>query len=520
MTPGMRTSSFPGSVEDAVLDLALSVAPGGGSACVRFRPAAGYGGRRYAVYVNGRRAAAVQAREDETAAVNVAVTPGADISVHLEDLGDWIDPGYDPVFTARYFEELSAAQLSFAWNGLPEIVQRGDANGQLANWSIAGLKRCSNCAALPNWPTRALLGVELSDAAGVRTVTLYAGNAPVAHGSRTGDGVLALSEQKGSGVSGSVTVAYTSGAAKGAVFLEARWPGSYQLHYATAALNFPRTPETVSDDDGRSNRFRFSSAPLAAGLYHTAIVPMSDTGIAASAPVAQDVSVAEPPAPPPNLVYQSGNAAATVIAWTASATPGATYNIYASALNEPVNLGAPAATHGAGTGTLTQVLPASTGYPGLRRVIVRAISGGFEDQNANILRIEYDASGNVVPARPNAPHIRAISVSAGRTISVKALYHDAEADAAPQDALLFLVPESSALDYASPAASAAWSAPVAGVREATLSAVAAADGFYKVALRARTGGGTQDTNTDWERAYLSDDPPPAAANVEALASRG
>jgi hypothetical protein len=75
MKPGMRTSSFPGDIEDAILDLALNLLPGGGSGALRFRPAAGYGGRHYAVYLNARREARAFAPEGQAAVTPLILPP-------------------------------------------------------------------------------------------------------------------------------------------------------------------------------------------------------------------------------------------------------------------------------------------------------------------------------------------------------------------------------------------------------------------------------------------------------------
>lgn len=521
MVPGMRTSSFPGAVEDAILELSAREAPGGGSAAVRFLAAAGYGGRYYAVYANARRAAAVFAREDGggMAAAAVGVRPGArDLSIHLEDLGCWPDAGYDPAFTALEFEALSARQIAFSWEAEPELIERGDGLEQFDAWSISGLKRFSNCAPVAGFPTRGALGITLENAAGTRTVTLYAGAAAVARGSRSGDGAVDLTALNASGVSGTVTLAYAEDVPLGVVFVEARWPAAYQIHHATGSLSFPRAPEAVAADDGTSNRFAYTSPRLAAGAYHAAVLPVSDSGVAAASATAQDVELLGPPEPPAGLAYSSGGASATEISWQASATPGATYRVYDSAIEGATDLAAPAATHATGSGTLAQTLPALAGYPGVRRVLVRAVSGGVEELNAELLRIEYDAAGNVVPARPNAPRVRALAVSNGLTVTVRALYFSAHEAAAAQDALLFMAALEDEIDYGSPVASAAWSDAVGGVRETAVAAAAPADGWYKVAVRAAAAGGTQDAGGAWERVYVSS-AAPAAASVEARASR-
>ena len=84
------------------------------------------------------------------------------------------------------------------------------------------------------------------------------------------------------------------------------------------------------------------------------------------------LTIYAPPAPPAKLHYVSGDAAATVIGWTASATEGAAYNVYTAAEGEPFNLNDPDQTLPAGSTQAT--LSAFTGAPGTRCVLVRAVN--------------------------------------------------------------------------------------------------------------------------------------------------
>jgi hypothetical protein len=514
MKPGMRTSSFPGDIEDVMLDLGFKLLPGGGSGVVSFRPAAGYGGRFYALYLNARRERACFVAEGQAAARGVALPPeSGPVSIALEDLGDWADASYDPNEGALALEALCAARISLSWLAAVEICPRATASAaaQLSAWSVTGLKRFSNCAPVPGRPARAQLEARLDVAGAQRTVTLFSSGRLVASGVRAGDGAVVLSEENSSGLSGSVDVAASGGVGAGECVLEPRYPRSYEIHHSTGALVFPRAAQQTVPDDGCSNLFRAISAELPAGAHNVAVLSVSDCGVVRGSAASQSVMIEAPPLPPQNPAYDSGGASATTIRWTASATPGATYNIYDSDLNGVARMDAPAATHGAGAGVLTQTLPA-IGYPGLRRVLVRAVSGGIEERNGEVLTLEYDAGGNIAGERPAAPRIRALSVSAGRVASVTAVSF-AAGQVAPASAQLFLVPEASAIDYAAPVDTQAWGDEVAGVRVAALSAVAPADGFYKVAVRSVSAAGTQDAGLAWERLHIANTEPPAASNV-------
>ncbi|MCW8133748.1 MAG: hypothetical protein KIS92_25605, partial [Planctomycetota bacterium] len=455
----------------------------------------------------------------------LALPPEAeDVSVHVEDLGDWADAAYDPDFGALAFEAATARQWTLAWHAPVEIHARGAAAAALSGWVLNGLKRFSNCAPSAGGPTRATLGIEVRDAAGVRSVTLYAGAAEVARGSRSGDGAVALAEANGSGLSGSVTLAYAGDVAPAEAALDLRWPASYQLHVvpeADAPPSFPRTPEATFDDDGRSNRFAYTSPAAEPGSYSAAVLPVSDTGVPAESAEAAAFELPALPAPPADLAYSGGDADATELSWTASATPGASYRVYDSALNGAVNLAVPAATHAAGSGTLSLTLPALGGGPGpgVRRVLVRAVADGAEERNAEALRIEYDADGARVAPRPNVPRIRSIEVSGGRTVTVKALAFEDRAAAPSASALLYMAPVDEAIDYGTPAGTEEFGEEVGGVREAEVAATAPGDGWFRVAVRAAAAGGATDAGVGWERVFVSA-AAPAGASVVARAGRG
>src|SRR5687767_6012646 len=102
MRPGMRTSSFPGDIDDAVLDLQFKLLPGGGSGVVDFQPASGYGGRFFALYLNARREQRCFVAADQPAKLGVVLPPETgDVSIALEDLGDWAEASYDPCMSAQ-----------------------------------------------------------------------------------------------------------------------------------------------------------------------------------------------------------------------------------------------------------------------------------------------------------------------------------------------------------------------------------------------------------------------------------
>jgi len=85
------------------------------------------------------------------------------------------------------------------------ITETGDGANQLSNWVFSGMTLSNSDVFKVYW--------SLSDSEGTRIVSIYSDSAKtikVAEGSLVGDGLITLSEVGGSGLSGSVTVTYTS----------------------------------------------------------------------------------------------------------------------------------------------------------------------------------------------------------------------------------------------------------------------------------------------------------------------
>lgn len=264
----------------------------------------------------------------------------------------------------------------------------------------------------------------------------------------------------------------------------------------------------------------------------------------------------------------SGDYTNTTIEWVGSKTTGATYRIYDSAaVNVPINFNtvaiavanpaawSPATAYSPGDfvlpstldgyryectsggtsggtapawpGTLNasvadggviwtarrfkQKLGAIAQAAGERRVSVMAVAGGIEDGCRQQLAIEYDAAGNVVLPRPDAPTF--IFQSAAQ-LTATVCYSQATTDeATPATHIrLRLKNEAGTITTFAPVALAA-SAPV---RTGTLTGAAPAAGLYRYRLNALAGS-VESSNTDWlGPVWLSDAVPAAPSNVEAV----
>ncbi|MCK6470426.1 MAG: hypothetical protein L6R28_01660 [Planctomycetes bacterium] len=526
MHPGGFTTQAPGHTRDMVRWFEAQRS-GPRSVRVRFQPAPGYEGRWFGVYVNGAlRPPAVYAAPGAVAEAARAVESGTTKAfVYLEDFGGWPGPRgrFDPHGMARAAEARLADRLAFAWRA-PRAHSESDGgvtaasgDSQLSNVSVDGAIRFANVAPVQGQPTRGRLGYAIATTGGVHTVTWYRGSTPVAEGSRSGDGAVVCAPVNGSGLSVSATLAYSGDVEAGAAFVELRWPEAYQVHYSASALTFPRVPEIVALDTGRES-FAVTTPALASGTYQAAVVPVRD-GIEQASGILAVTGLSILAAPEaPVLGMPTGNAAATTINWT-PAEAGASYAVYASKIDEPVNFGGFAAPAPIATAVdaTSAVLAAVTGYPGRVRVAVRATKGGVEETNGGELVLEYDAAGELVPARPNRATATGLSAD-GLTLSVTACIAAAEADAEAAYADLYVQPAGTPIDLDTPQDSAALSAPVNGVQRTVLSFTASAPGWHRFAVLTRAANSSRSAFYALRDVYLAADAPggPESLSVDVL----
>lgn len=514
MRPGMWTSSAPGDVEDMIKTLDVKAYPAIGTGTARFTPADGYGDRYFGIYTNGLKNAHIFVEEGTEAQSQFALSQSQeDMGIHIEDLGDWATEDYDPDYNAVDFELESAKSIRMDWRGDLTFSTKGDhpTSPQLTNIELTGLKRFTNCSPINNRPQIGELNVTISNSGSVRTVNVYKGNLLAATGFRTGDGTINLTPQNDLDIGGSINITYTGDVAFGVITIEAHWPVQYNIHYSTSALVFPRTPEAVLYDDGRSNIFSFVTGRLQnAGTYNCAILQVSDTNVPKTTTTQiSTVVMNDFPSIPLRLAYKQGDSTNTVIRWTA---PDAsyTYNVYVSALDGAVDMSTIAVTVGAGSGERTATLPTlGAGVTGKRLVIVRSVDGGIEEKNSTILELEYDTGVRVTP-RPNSPTIGLQPVVNGDEITVQCNYNNQKAKGMAIFGQLFVWPYAdgpSGADYANPDDEDEFPLAENGNASVSLSASGFSKGWYYVGVRAATLDGTQDTGTKYALVWVSTDVP-------------
>ncbi len=157
-------------------------------------------------------------------------------SVFAEPNGQWSDIGSVNIFEPTL---LVAASVGKTVNGSfttsSEFIETYGDSGQLTSWILTGLERYSTLRPDGIRKTEAECDVTLTNSGSVRTVTLLLNGVTLASGSLTGDGSITLAEVDGSGVSGTVTVAYSADITSGA-YVTKRYAAFYTVTLTGSAI--------------------------------------------------------------------------------------------------------------------------------------------------------------------------------------------------------------------------------------------------------------------------------------------
>lgn len=484
---------------------------GNTSIAVAFTPRTNWGNAYWGIYRNGRLFRNVWAAEGSiTPPVYVPNDPGSTLtSIVLLRIGHLADPTFDISPVAREYDSLTSPRVTLRWNWTPEIIGSPDDGGVSSSWVLNGLTRAA-MRTVPAHPTWTVLDWSIAVSGPNATVTVYNGNSlPLASGTGTFPGTITLTQLNSSGISGSV--ALSAGAVNLTATLNARWFSDMLVRRDVSNPPSPivaTVPFNFKDTDNWTE-----PANLTPGTYYYRTTPQTDTGENGTNSTVLTAVVPGPPNPPTNLAYQSGNAAATVLSFTASGTAGVTYRAY---LEQPgagfMNMNDIAATAGIGATTIT--LPAITGYAGTAYVTLRAVNAGVEDKNKTMLALEYDGSGNFVPARPNTPFIdvSSLAITSGLNLSIVGRYNSNRQKGVATQLQLFTRTPTGSYNFASPAATASLSATNPPYSNATLNYTFLSSGYYYITIMAATAGGTQSAIQATEMlVYVSTSTP---ANVD------
>ena len=488
---------------------------------LRFKPRAGWGDAFFAVFMDARQVAHLWCPEGAEQSVRCALPWGtASASFLALRVGRSADPSLDLRRVARTFET-DSRKVSLDLPFVPEIL--GAVKGEddwlwCDNWALTGLDFLRNVTPLKPFKTRAYLDLDLAVQSGNVTVTLSKAGVAVASGTGAVGGTVTLGEENDSGLSGSVDVD-AAVEATAAARLYVRWPA--RIEVLRGLSNPPTAVVAHVAFNGQDLRRWTEPSDLLPGTYRYFARAVSDTGENGMLADLGDFVIPDVPAAPSGLAYLSGNAAATVLQFTPSPTAGATYRAYLEQIGgEFVDLDNIAATASAGATQIT--LPAITGYPGVARVVLRAVKAGLEERNLDTLALEYDAAGAFIPPRPNPTGLieATESIADGLTLDVVATYDPArEKGVATHVHLYKRTPGGSC--GGSPDASGNLVQAANGLKEAALILTFGAVGWYYVQARAATATNVESPAADCpEYLVYVQDSAPAAPDVEGSVSRG
>ena len=488
---------------------------------LRLQPATGFGNAWYSIYINATLAATVYLPEGLERMKEIP-TPGAG-AFSVRVLHQGMNPTTSMLHVTRSLEN-TAQRVTCVFDWDYEIVgtfnDDGTENSSLVFSALSGV-RYSSVTQIDR-TTRGKFRWEKYESGGDAYVDVFRGGTRVAYTNAFTPPVFPhstlqpLLEDNDSGVTGALTVMpFADGS--GEVIL--RWP---------EAMNILRDqsdpPTTVVDTVAfnRADTYTWTEPEgLAAGTYYYRLQGVSDTGDDGDESPTDTVVVPGPPAPPTELAYASGDAAATVLSFTPSTTSGATYRAYIQQIGaEYLDLETIAATAIAGATSIT--LPAITGAPGIARAIVRAVFGGVEEENANVIELEYDSGGAYVTPRPNAPGIQSVDVDGGDDLTVVGSYDATEEKSTATELQLFRRAPSGSYDFGSPDATGALAVQSESpLKIATLTETnIAPNGWYYIVLKAATAAGVLSTDPSDERPVYIDTDNLDAPTGDFVLSRG
>ncbi len=248
-------------------------------------------------------------------------------------------------------------------------------------------------------------------------------------------------------------------------------------------------------DNGLSEVLSFKVGPVAVGSYTLTITPLSDTGITGT-PITQSVTVGGAPLAPGVPVYVSGTIAATIISFAASLTVGATHNVYMpQEVGGPTFVEAAATTHASGSGTISVTCPALAAAAGDVTFFVTSVLNGLESPYQK-LTVTYLADGTVYIPLPNVPTItfQATPVDSGRNINVTYTYNSTGQAVVPTKVQTRIINESGSITTQSDQNISTFLGQVAS---GNLTIASGADGWFRVAIRAKSNAGNYSAWSDY-----------------------
>lgn len=333
MLYGKCFSAGFGSTSPMILSVKGSAFGGGVRAIVSVRPQ--YTERFFAVFANATYIGTFWCDVRGQLVVTLPPSVGTISSFFIEDVG--MKSGFDETtlpyiaWHAKKQDALTANRLGLEWdNGNAYVLSTVQGDSQLTSISITGAIRGVNVEAVVDLLSRGRLYYTVTNVPAVGNfVRWWNGVRLVAEGMIAASGAISCTEINGSGLTINATLTYTGDVTLGTAWIDLKWAASYQIHYSTSALSYPRTPEDTVQDNG-SQKYSYLSGALSAGTYNYNVVPVDDEGnpLATPAPPADSpITIRAVPAPP-IIGHVTGSAAAGLTADFFNGEAGCTYKLY------------------------------------------------------------------------------------------------------------------------------------------------------------------------------------------------
>lgn len=336
-----NTSAGLASTATKILDL-MSFVMGNGVLSASCEPHGMWRGKWYAVFVNGRYMGQQYCPIKGTWEFSTILDEGTELaSFCVVEAGEWASYDDDDSIPKGWIEEWDAQtskRVRITWDS--EYTDQGlTGSTQLTSILTDGFVRWSNCQQ-GDLPTRGRVYMSIVTSGTTHRIDWWAAGQMVASGYRDGDGVVTCSEVNDSGLTISGILAYTGDIALGDAFYEVCFPSSFQVHYSTSPLSYPREPEAYVYDDGSATNFTYLSPVLTGSTYHYNVLAVGDNGepqASTSPPADSPISLNQAPMGC-TITGVSGTWDAPVVTWTYG-EDGCYATLYHSYPNQPINLG-------------------------------------------------------------------------------------------------------------------------------------------------------------------------------------
>ncbi len=228
----METQFSTGCPTDSSEEMLLGFIPTyeSGRALLPIRPVKGCGDQYWAFGADQQLQKIIWIEEGSFRIVSVVLDPTrTGHSVFAEPNGQWTTAGSAPFFDSSF--ELSESVGRNVYGTFTASSEFLDAYGdldQLSAWSMIGLERYSTLRPDGLRRTEAQCDVTITNVTTTRTVTVSLNGLTLCIGSLIGDGMITLTEQNESGVSGTVAITYSADVISGCT-LTKRYAFSYSV---------------------------------------------------------------------------------------------------------------------------------------------------------------------------------------------------------------------------------------------------------------------------------------------------